>query len=201
MEGIELTVNSTGTNKVAFESANGIYNDHGGTPAFAVEALPDGGYGWTVVFACSVITSMINGWTGSWGVLQIAIFHKYPGQASTTSLKFLGSLSIALCVGVGLACVLLSQLIGARYSTLLGVLIMRFGSLCSSLTVNNLGGLFVTAGISFGLGSSLTYTMSKSFSCWCGRHIYSLRSIFHSTTFRSLDRTASLDRSRYRCKF
>ena len=78
---------------------------------------------------------------------------------------------------------------------------MRFGSLCSSLTVNNLGGLFVTAGISFGLGSSLTYTMSKSFSCWCGRHVCSLRSIFHSTTFRSLDRTVSLDRSRYRRNF
>ena len=36
---------------------------------------------------------------------------------------------------------------------------MSFGSLFSSLTVNNLSGLFVTAGILFGLGSSLTYTM------------------------------------------
>ena len=45
---------------------------------------------------------------------------------------------------------------------LLGVLMMSSGSLFSSFTVNNLGGLFVTAGISFGLGSSLTYTMSNT---------------------------------------
>ena len=39
---------------------------------------------------------------------------------------------------------------------------MGFGSICSSFTANNLGGLFVTAGVSFGLGSSLTYTMSNT---------------------------------------
>ena len=39
---------------------------------------------------------------------------------------------------------------------------MGFGSLFSSFTANTLGGLFVTAGISFGLGSSLTYTMSNT---------------------------------------
>lgn len=45
---------------------------------------------------------------------------------------------------------------------LLGVVMMSFGSLFSSFTVNNLGGLFVTAGISFGLGTSLAYTMSNT---------------------------------------
>ena len=39
---------------------------------------------------------------------------------------------------------------------------MSFGSLFSSFTVNNLSGLFVTAGILFGLGSSLTYTMCNN---------------------------------------
>lgn len=105
---------------------------------------------------------MINGWSGSWGVLQTALFQTYPSQESTVSLSFVGSLSIALCVSLGLACVRLSQLIGARYSMLLGVLMMGFGLLFSSFTVNNLGGLFVTAGILLGLGSSLTYTMSNS---------------------------------------
>ena len=39
---------------------------------------------------------------------------------------------------------------------------MGFGSLFSSFTADNLGGLFATAGVSYGLGSSLTYTMSNT---------------------------------------
>ena len=161
-EAIELAAHSTRTILTAFESADNIHTEHGDEPASAVEAIPDGGYGWTVVFACSVVIFMINGWSGSWGVLQTALFQTYPSHESTTSLSFVGSLSIALCVALGLASVRLSQLIGTRWSMLLGVLLMGFGSLFSSFTVNNLGGLFVTAGISFGLGTSLTYTMSNT---------------------------------------
>lgn len=161
-ERIELTANSIGANLTASESADGIHGNHVDVPAFAVESIPDGGYGWTIVFACSVITFMINGWSGSWGVLQTAIFQIDPRHASTTSLSFVGSLSIALCVGLGLVCVRLSQMIGARYSMLLGVFLMSFGSLFSSFTMNNLGGLFVTARVSFGLGGSLTYTMCNT---------------------------------------
>lgn len=161
-EEIELTANSTETNFTAFDSAGNIHINHGNVPASAVEAIPDGGYGWTVVFACSVVTFMFNGWSGSWGVLQTALFQTYPNHESTTSLSFVGSLGIALSVGLGLASVRLSRLIGARWSMLLGVVMMSFGSLFSSFTVNNLGGLFVTAGISFGLGTSLAYTMSNT---------------------------------------
>lgn len=161
-EEIELTANSTETNFTAFDSAGNIHINHGDVPASAVEAIPDGGYGWTVVFACSVVTFMFNGWSGSWGVLQTALFQTYPNHESTTSLSFVGSLGIALSVGLGLASVRLSRLIGARWSMLLGVVMMSFGSLFSSFTVNNLGGLFVTAGISFGLGTSLAYTMSNT---------------------------------------
>lgn len=161
-EEIELTTNLAGRVCTTFESADLVNSSHDDVPTSAVEAIPDGAYGWTVVFACSVVTFMINGWSGSWGILQTALFQKFPTQESTVSLSFVGSLSIALCVSLGLAAVRLSQLIGARYSMLLGVLLMSFGILCSSFTVNNLGGLFVAPGIAFGLGSSLTYTMSNN---------------------------------------
>ena len=161
-EDVELRADSIGINLTAFQPLDNIRNNHGEVPPSAVDAIPDGGYGWTVVFACSVVTFMINGWSGSWGVLQTALFQTYPSQESTTSLSFVGSVSIAICVALGLACVRLSRLIGARYSMLLGVLMMGFGSLFSSFTVNNLGGLFVTAGVSVGLGSSLTYAMSNT---------------------------------------
>ena len=161
-EAVELTAISPGTHPTHLESANNIHDSDGDVPDSAVEAMPDGGYGWIVVLACSVVTFMINGWSGSWGVLQTALFQAYPNRESTTSLSFVGTLNIALCVALGLASVRLSQLIGARYSMLLGVLIMGFGSLFSSFTADNLGGLFVTAGVSYGLGTSLTYTMSNT---------------------------------------
>ena len=161
-EAIELTANVSGTDPTSLESANTILISDGDVPASAVEAIPDGGYGWTVVFACSVITFMINGWSGSWGVLQTALLQAYPNTESTTSLSFVGTLNIAIAVALGLASVRLSRLIGARYSMLLGVLMMGFGSLFSSFTADNLGGLFLTAGVSYGLGSSLTYTMSNT---------------------------------------
>ena len=162
IEAVELTSNSPGTDPTGWESAHNIHSSDGDAPTSAVEAVPDGGYGWTVIFACSVVTFMINGWSGSWGVLQTALLQAYPNRESTTSLSFVGTLNIALAVALGLVSVRLSQLIGARYSMLLGVLMMGFGSLFSSFTANNLSGLFMTAGVSYGLGSSLTYTMSNT---------------------------------------
>ena len=161
-ENIELRANPRQSDLTDLESVDDVRSSQGGAPASAVDAIPDGGYGWTVVFACSVVTFMINGWSGSWGVLQTAILQTQPIQGSTTSLSFVGSLSIAICVCLGLASVRLSRMIGARYSMLLGVLMMGSGILFSSFTVDHLGGLFVTAGILFGLGGSITYTMSNS---------------------------------------
>ncbi|KAF5016585.1 hypothetical protein F66182_11691 [Fusarium sp. NRRL 66182] len=31
-----------------------------------IEAIPDGGYGWTIVFACAIQTFWVNAWVGSW---------------------------------------------------------------------------------------------------------------------------------------
>ena len=161
-EEIELATHPSERSLTVVESANDVHTEDGDAPASAVEAIPDGGYGWVVVFACSVITFMINGWTGCWGVLQTAILQTQLEHGSTTSLSFVGSLSIAICVCLGLACVRLSRVIGARYSMLLGVLMMGFGILFSSFTLDHLGGLFATTGILFGIGGSLTYTMSNS---------------------------------------
>ena len=35
--------------------------------------VPDGGYGWVVIFACSVLTFWFVGTTYSWGVIQAAL--------------------------------------------------------------------------------------------------------------------------------
>ena len=158
-EGLELRTEPSHTSP---ESADNNNSNEGDIPSSAVEAIPDRGYGWIVVLGCSVVTFTINGWGGCWGVLQTALLQTQSGQGSTTSLSFVGSLSIALCVALGLASVRLSQLIGARWSMLLGVLMMSFGILFSSFTVNNLGGLFVAPGVLFGLGGSMAYTVSNN---------------------------------------
>jgi MFS family permease len=165
-ETIELVENLATPNTTKPDTATPISEDNvlGGDniPDSAVDAIPDGGYGWTVVFACSVVTFIFNGWTGSWGVLQAALLQEYPSQASTSTLSFVGSLSIALCVALGLAAVRLSQVIGARYSMLLGTLTTGCAILFSSFAVHNIGALFVTAGATLGIGTSLCYTMSNS---------------------------------------
>lgn len=157
-----VDVELTSPGSVSRDHVDNTCGSHVEPPTSAVEAVPDGGYGWIVVLACSTVTFMMNGWSGSWGVFQTALFQTYPDYSSTTSLSFVGSLSIALAVAFGLVSVRLSRLIGARYSMLLGVLMMSFGIMLSSFTLHNLGGLYITAGVSFGLGSSLTYTMSNS---------------------------------------
>lgn len=163
---IGLTRNFAGTNREASESVEnigeGIRDSNEEAPVSAFEVIPDGGYGWIVVLSCSTVTFLINSWSGSWGVLQTALFKRYPDQVPTTSLSFVGSLCIALCVLLGLGSVRLSRVIGARYSMLLGVLTMSLGIFLSSITANNLSGLFVTSGVSIGLGMSLIYTMANT---------------------------------------
>lgn len=67
---IELTLNFAGTSREALETVEDVRRSDEEVPASAVEAIPDGGYGWIVVLSCSTVTFMINGWSGSWGVLQ-----------------------------------------------------------------------------------------------------------------------------------
>src|SRR5271170_597862 len=54
---------------------------------------PDGGYGWVVVFACSVLTFWFVGTSYSWGILQAALTQQQLSAPST--LAFIGSLAPA----------------------------------------------------------------------------------------------------------
>lgn len=131
-------------------------------PENAIEAIPDGGYGWTVVFACSLLTFWFNGWTGSWGVLQAALLQSQLMKVSTSTISFVGSLSFALTAALGLFSVRIAQLISARYTALIGILLVSLGMLLASFTTGNLGGLFVTAGVLIGIGTSLLYATANS---------------------------------------
>ncbi|KNG83783.1 putative monocarboxylate permease [Aspergillus nomiae NRRL 13137] len=125
-------------------------------------AIRDGGYGWVVVFACFVQTFWVNAWTGSWGIIQAALLLQSNVRAVPTStISFVGSLGLSLTVALGLACVWLAGVIGARWSSLIGVVLFGASTLVGSFTVSNIGGLFISAAL-YGLGASLMFTMSNS---------------------------------------
>ncbi|KAH6654156.1 major facilitator superfamily domain-containing protein [Truncatella angustata] len=140
-----------------------VPNDNVIPPDDAVEALiPDGGYGWVVVFACFVITFWMNGWAGTWGILQSALLQTTLRDVSSTTLSLVASLGLSLTVALGLFSVRFTQLVGARWSTLIGVIIFGLGNVLSGFTVDNVAGLFIGTGVSYGVGASLMYTNCNS---------------------------------------
>ncbi|RYP12117.1 hypothetical protein DL765_007486 [Monosporascus sp. GIB2] len=62
----------------------------------AMKPIPDGGYGWMLVFACFVHTFWLNAWTGSWGILQVALLQTTLQDSTSSTLSFIGSLGIAI---------------------------------------------------------------------------------------------------------
>ncbi|KFZ09839.1 hypothetical protein V502_08449 [Pseudogymnoascus sp. VKM F-4520 (FW-2644)] len=98
--------------------------------------VPDGGYGWVVVFACSVLCFWFVGTTYSWGVIQAALVKQ--NLSSPATLSFVGSLTWA----------------GARNTALAGITLFGGGQILSGFTAHSVPGLFVTMGVIMGMGVS-----------------------------------------------
>ncbi|KAI9457772.1 MFS general substrate transporter [Lactarius psammicola] len=60
----------------------------------APEDFPEGGYGWVVVLACSVISFFFGGLTYSWGIVQARLTQSR--LAGDSQLSFIGSTTITL---------------------------------------------------------------------------------------------------------
>jgi hypothetical protein len=113
-------------------------------------SVPDGGYGWVVVAACSLVTFLYVGTTYSWGVLQGALVEQ--GLSSPSTLAFVGSLAVACGAAFAIMNARLIRVLGARNVALLGITLMSLGQTMAGFSTKNVGGLFVTAGITMGLG-------------------------------------------------
>jgi hypothetical protein len=112
---------------------------------------PDGGYGWVVVFACSVLTFWFVGTTYSWGVLQAALVEQHLSAPST--LAFIGSLTVTCISLLALVNARMIRAMGARNAGLVGVALLGAGGILSGFSTGNVGGLFVTTGIIEGVGT------------------------------------------------
>jgi hypothetical protein len=122
-------------------------------------AVPDGGYGWVVIAACSVLCFWFVGTSYSWGVIQAALVK---GHVSTpASLSFVGSLTAACISFLALANARLIRKIGGRNTALAGVVFLGMGEILSSFTTKNVGGLFFTTGVLMGIGCSLQFMVCR----------------------------------------
>lgn len=128
-------------------------------PDNAATVIPDGGYGWVVVLACSILTFWFSGFTGAWGVIQKALLSTTLEGTSTSTTAFVGSLGITITVAFGLMAVYIMRLIGVRLAATLGISLLGLGALTSGFTTNNVAGLFQTFGVVLGIGDCLCYTV------------------------------------------
>lgn len=112
--------------------------------------VPEGGYGWTVIFACSVLCFWFVGTPYSWGVIQAALVKEH--VSTPASLSFVGSLTAACISFLALANARLIRWIGGRNTAFAGMALLGGGGILSSFSTKNLGGLFFTTGILMGTG-------------------------------------------------
>jgi len=113
-------------------------------------SVPEGGYGWVVVAACSLVTFWFVGTTYSWGVVQDALVQQRLSTPST--LAFVGSVAVASLAVFATINGRLVRAVGARKVAMLGIILMGLGQILSGFSVKTVGGLFVTAGFMMGYG-------------------------------------------------
>lgn len=117
-------------------------------------AVPDGGYGWVAVAACAVLSFWFIGTTYCWGLFQAALVEKGIGSPST--LAWIGSVMSAGTAIFSIVSARLLSRLGSRKTALCGVCFTVGGELLSGFTANNIGGLFVTAGVLMGVGNGMS---------------------------------------------
>ncbi|KAJ6785953.1 hypothetical protein PWT90_03903 [Aphanocladium album] len=114
----------------------------------------DGWRGWIVVAASASSLFVFMGVIYSWGILQANLAHK--SNMSLTTLTFVGSLATSfmtsICIFVGKAV----RKFGYRETAIAGAILLGLGEFASSWVTHNLGALFVTHGVIFGVGGGLT---------------------------------------------
>ena len=128
---------------------------------YSTTAIPDGGYGWMIVFCCSVTAFWSNGVINCWGVLQAALIDSSLRSVPTSTVSFVGSLGLALSAGLGIFAVQFMRWAGSRKTSMAGVFLMSASLISSSFLTADVGGLFGTMGLLAGLGMSMVYTVSN----------------------------------------
>ncbi|MCJ1476739.1 hypothetical protein MMC13_005408 [Lambiella insularis] len=122
--------------------------------------VPEGGVsGWLVILGCGIMTFWFNGISQTWGIFQAVLFQQ--GLASTSTLTFVGSLSITSVVILALFSGRLMRFFGARKTAMIGTVVLGLSEILSGFCTDTVGGLFAANGILLGLGGSLCFMVSS----------------------------------------
>lgn len=152
---MDLRDNSSRSSSISLKDENDVT---------AKPKLPDGGWGWMVVFSSLIISMIADGISFSFGLLYIEFLYEFEATKSATS--WIGSLFMAVPLLTGPIMSALVDRYGCRLMTIAGGLISGLGFiLCyfaQTITV-----CYLTFGVIAGLGLGLCYvTAVVSIAFW-----------------------------------
>lgn len=126
--------------------------------------IPDGGWGWVVVFSSLIISMIADGISFSFGLLYIEFLHQFGASKSVTA--WIGSLFMAVPLLTGPVMSALVDRYGCRMMTIVGGVVSGVGFILSSYA-NSIVVMYLTFGVIAGLGLGLCYvTAVVSIAYW-----------------------------------
>lgn len=129
-----------------------------------IPKIPDGGWGWMVVFSSVIISMIADGISFSFGLLYIEFLHEF--EASKSATAWIGSLFMAVPLLTGPIMSTFVDRYGCRSMTMIGGLISTIGFVMSAY-VKTIGVMYVTFGVIAGIGLGLCYvTAVVSIAFW-----------------------------------
>ncbi|CAI6350311.1 unnamed protein product [Macrosiphum euphorbiae] len=155
-----------GVDEVDDNEADADDDDDGASTATMTRKpkIPDGGWGWMVVFASLMICLISDGISFSFGLLYIEFLKEF--QESKSKTAWIGSLFMAVPLILGPVGSALVDKFGCRKMTILGGVISGLGFIISSFA-DSIEMVFFTFGFLSGLGLCLCYvTAVVSIAYW-----------------------------------
>lgn len=126
--------------------------------------IPDGGYGWIIVFASLMVSLIADGISFSFGLLYTELLDYFNG--GTTKTAWVGSLFMSVPLLVGPIMSNLVDKYGCQKMTIIGGILGCAGFVLSAIS-NSVELLFITFGIIAGLGLGVIYvTAVVSIAFW-----------------------------------
>ncbi|XP_055839349.1 uncharacterized protein LOC129907258 [Episyrphus balteatus] len=165
-----VTINGSGDKGTVKKRTRLISNESGDSIESSTSSdkkkpeIPDGGFGWVVVFASLMVSMIADGISFSFGLIYtelLAYFHE-----SKAKTAWIGSLFLAVPLLVGPVMSNLVDKYGCRKMTIIGGLLSSFGFALSAIGTS-VEMLYLTFGIISGLGLGIGYvTAVVSIAFW-----------------------------------
>lgn len=125
--------------------------------------IPDGGFGWVVVFASFVVSLIADGISFSFGLIYTELLHNF--DTSPSKLAWVGSLFLAVPLLAGPIMSNLVDKYGCRTMTMIGGLLACLGFMLAAIS-DSVELLYLTFGVIAGIGLGVG-KLVKNFFVFC----------------------------------